>query len=516
MSIRAGINRFLRWTAAEQHLQGRRAWILFGLMAAGAALRLQQWLFCRSLWLDEAALAGNLRNRSFLELLLPLDGNQGAGIGFLWVQKALVSVFSDHEMVLRVLLLLAGIAALVLFARLAFTVLSGWAPFIALAFFAVSERQIYYANEAKQYGLDVFWALLLLVLAVQLLHSAQKARGLWPLGLLGFAAVWFSHPAVFVLAGTGMVLVWARWRKALPVSWPRLVAVGALWCVSFLLAYWVSLCALMANARLMDYWQSAFLPCSWPEGLYWLGRTIWEFFFDPVSLVPGLALPLFIFGAVILGRRSGKYLALLLLPALVTLVAAVLHKYPFQRRLVLFLAPAALLLVSESLGALGRAGARRLGRYRWLVWAAVGLLAVGTTWDSLRLTARRVVDPQVREHIRPLFLQVKQDWLPGDRLYVYRHSREPFRYYRERLDLGGLDWIQGRGNHRHADLFEEDLRSLADARRVWVLISHAKRAPLGGSPSEAAYILKLFGRLGPRRWHRGIPGSSLTLFSVER
>jgi hypothetical protein len=300
------------------------------------------------------------------------------------------------------------------------------------------------------------------------------------------------------------------------VSWPRLVAVGATWCVSFLLTCWVSLRALMANPRLLDYWQSAFLPWSWPEGLYWLGRSFVEFFYDPVSLVPGLALPLFIVGAVVLGRRNGKHLALLLLPMLLALLAAGLRKYPFQRRLVLFLAPAALLLVSESLGVLGWACARRFRRYRWLVWTAVGLLAVGTAWDSLRWTAHRVVDPQVREHIRPLFLQVKQDWLPGDRLYVYRHSGEPFRYYRERLDLGGLDWLQGRGDDRHADLFEEDLRSLADARRVWVLISHAERAPLGGSPSEGAYILKLFGRLGPRRWHREIPGSSLTLFSVER
>ena len=58
--------------------------ILFGTL-----LRLTQYLSNRSLWLDEAFLALNIVNRSFLQLLKPLDNNQGAPIGFLMLEKFL-------------------------------------------------------------------------------------------------------------------------------------------------------------------------------------------------------------------------------------------------------------------------------------------------------------------------------------------------------------------------------------------------------------------------------------------
>ncbi len=514
MSVRAGIKRFLRWTAAGQTLEGRRGWILSALLVSGALLRLQQWLFCRSLWLDEAALALNIRDRSLLELLSPLDHSQGAAVGFLWMQKALVLFLSDHEMVLRLGLLLAGIASLVLFARLAFSITSGLSPWIALAWFGFNDQQIYYANEAKQYGLDVFWTVLLLLLAVQLLRHAQDRPRVWPLGLLGFLAIWFSHPAVFVLAGIGLVLAWARWRKTLSVSWPRLFAVGGVWCGGFLLAFWVSLRALMANSVLLEYWESGFLPWSWPGGLYWLGRSFVEIFHNPVSLVPWLALPLCVLGGVVLGRANGKHLFLLLLPVLFTLMGAVLHIYPFRGRLVLFLVPVVILLGSHGAGFLAEVCARRWRRFRWVVWAAVGLLALGASWGSLRLTARRVTAPHAREHLRPLLLQMKKEWRPGDRLYIYRQSRPAYEYYRKRLHLGGLDRVEGLGDCRHAEQFKKDLRKLGGARRVWVLVTHHSGRSRAGF-DDRDYILDLFAVLGPRRWQRVKWDASLTLFEVE-
>jgi hypothetical protein len=418
-------------------------------------------------------------------------------------------------MVLRLFLLLAGLASLILFTRLVFSILSGLAPWIALILFTINERQIYYANEAKQYGLDVFWALLLLLLAIQLLRAGQGARRIWPLGLLGFLAIWFSHPAVFILAGVGLVLGWARWKNALEVSWPRLVAVGALWVGGFLLSFWISLQALMANSMLQEYWQSAFMPWSWPEGMLWTGRALLDFFVNPGALVVGLALPLFVVGAVVLGRQNGRYLALLLLPAGFTLVAAAFHLYPFQERLILFLAPVAIGLTAQGAGALAEFGARRWERHRKLVWVLLGLLVLGVGWDSLRRTAVRAGDTRARDHIRPMLMEMHAAWQPGDRLYVYSHSWAPWRYYQTRLGLGDLDWVQGRADRQTASLFTEELRRFQDARRVWVLVSRYSRQPFYDCSDERAYILKLFARLGSRRWHREVPGASLTLFSGE-
>ncbi|MDE5108199.1 MAG: hypothetical protein O4808_14405, partial [Trichodesmium sp. St17_bin3_1_1] len=57
------------------------------IIAFGVALRLIQYLSNRSLWADEAVLALNIVNRSYLELMQPLDYDQGAPIGFLIVEK---------------------------------------------------------------------------------------------------------------------------------------------------------------------------------------------------------------------------------------------------------------------------------------------------------------------------------------------------------------------------------------------------------------------------------------------
>jgi len=57
------------------------------VIAAGFVFRLSQYVANRSLWGDEGALALNIVNRSFLELAEPLDRNQGAPLGFLFVEK---------------------------------------------------------------------------------------------------------------------------------------------------------------------------------------------------------------------------------------------------------------------------------------------------------------------------------------------------------------------------------------------------------------------------------------------
>ena len=69
------------------------AWIIIGF---GILIRLIQYLYNRSLWADEAVLALNIVNRSYLELLQPLDYDQAAPIGFLLVEKLAVQLFGNN------------------------------------------------------------------------------------------------------------------------------------------------------------------------------------------------------------------------------------------------------------------------------------------------------------------------------------------------------------------------------------------------------------------------------------
>src|SRR5687767_12002909 len=73
------------------------------LVAFGALLRIIQYAANRSLWLDEAAFARNVLDRSFAQLLLPLDYLQTPPMGFLLFEKLAVSVFGGSEYALRLL-----------------------------------------------------------------------------------------------------------------------------------------------------------------------------------------------------------------------------------------------------------------------------------------------------------------------------------------------------------------------------------------------------------------------------
>jgi len=75
--------------------------IVWGFIVFGILVRLRQYLFDRSLWLDESFLALNIIHRSAAGLLKPLDYNQAAPLGFLLLQKAAARYLGSGELVLR-------------------------------------------------------------------------------------------------------------------------------------------------------------------------------------------------------------------------------------------------------------------------------------------------------------------------------------------------------------------------------------------------------------------------------
>jgi hypothetical protein len=65
-------------------------WLPVVAVALGIALRTVEWLRNRSLWLDEYAIVDNLSHRGYRRLLLPLDQNQGAPVGWLWAERTAI------------------------------------------------------------------------------------------------------------------------------------------------------------------------------------------------------------------------------------------------------------------------------------------------------------------------------------------------------------------------------------------------------------------------------------------
>ena len=139
---------------------GSKIW-WWGLICLGVVVRIFQYLFNRSLWLDEAGLAVNIVNRSFLELFRPLDCQQAAPIGFLLVEKCLVQLFGNNEYVLRLFPFICGVASLFLFYKLTRDYIQTRTVLLPVGLLAISALQVRYSSEVKQYSTDMAVALLL-------------------------------------------------------------------------------------------------------------------------------------------------------------------------------------------------------------------------------------------------------------------------------------------------------------------------------------------------------------------
>ena len=185
------------------HSATARRHIIPGLICFGIILRTAQYIFNRSLWVDEAMLALNIIDTPFSELLKPLEYNQGAPIGFLAIEILIVQLLGTSEYALRLFPFVCGVISLMLFVRVGKHFVENKSVIIAIALFAISYKLIFYSSEVKQYSSDVAIALLLYGTMVSIHAVGLNLARVLALGIIGAVALWFSHPATFILAGIG-------------------------------------------------------------------------------------------------------------------------------------------------------------------------------------------------------------------------------------------------------------------------------------------------------------------------
>lgn len=146
------------------------------------------------------------------------------------------SLFGNHEAVLRLPSLLAGLGSLVLSWRLARRCFGPSAALLAIAFLAFSPPHVWYSVENKANMLVLF----LSVLAVDLALRAAEAPRSWRRWLLTVAVLLLALGThSYALATAGSVLGWLSWRAwhdrrlRLPVVAASVVTMGA-WLPLFL------------------------------------------------------------------------------------------------------------------------------------------------------------------------------------------------------------------------------------------------------------------------------------------
>ena len=467
----------------------RVATATWGLVALGAALRLRQYFSGRSLWIDEAMLALNVLGRSFTGLLRPLDHHQYAPLGFLFLEKLATTLFGGSENALRLVPLLAGLAALPAFGAMARRVAaSDAASLVALALFALCGPLVYYASETKQYSGDVLIAVLLLGAALPRLDEPPTPREAAGLAAAGAAAIWFSHPAVFVLAGIGVVLLAASVRGGDARALGRVLAMGGAWAASFAASWALMLRHGTADRTIGDYWMSAFAPFppkSFTELRWYLGHLI-SVFTDPLGFEAaswGIAVLAFLCGALFAFRGRALRLALLLSPVGFALAASASKSYPFDGRFLHFAVPGLLLVVAE-----GAEWIRHSGRDGGLAALVVGLLFL---FPVARAT-ERLERPPTHQELRAVLAAVRPRLLPGDLLYGFRSSPS-FDYYLPGFGIARARYVSGLKRQDDWAGYARDLGRLR-GKRVWVVFANLSDREAEGAVPFFRYALDALGR----------------------
>jgi len=341
----------------------RTAWgaVATSFITAGAGVRLLQYFSQGELYVDDARLALNVAARSLGGLTQPLDHGQAAPIPFLWIEKVMTLVGGVNEYALRALPVLAGIAGLVLLWKVGRRAFGEQPAALATCLGAFSTFLIGYGSAVKQYTSDALVTLLVMWLVIDVLRAAYDRAAWWRLAAGGAAALWISHPAVFVLAGAALALPASAAVRAVP-TWRRRYAFTTIgWAGMFAVTYFFVYQEGATDTFLRGFWDMTFLSPGAPDfagramravramlvpPLVWPGGTL----LGTPLVLGGLTTLAFVAGLVAMFRTRGLSLVLLCAgPYIAVFGAAMLGKYPPVDRLLLFAAPLLFFIYASAL-----------------------------------------------------------------------------------------------------------------------------------------------------------------------
>lgn len=321
--------------------------IPFAIVAAMAAWNLG---VARTLWMDEAMLALNFRERPTLRLLQPLAYNQVAPIGFLLVEKCFGVLGDFSNLSLRIFPFLGFLTGWLGFYKGLHEIFKdskGWPELLGLLY-GLTFSPLTYSVEVKQYTFDMLiWSWAFYGLAAWLNGQIDLTRRshLLGLSLVGSGFLLFSNVAVIILfaAGSGVLIHLfrlKRWGEMKPA-----MLMLASWVGTFGIYYLLFIHQHPGRAFMLKYWSriDAFMPMN-AEAFTWLQKTLNDYFAFVFSLpyeeVRGGIIWAILAGiGWISGRKSWALTAFLLIPLLAHLGLSGLQMYPFRSRLALWHLP---------------------------------------------------------------------------------------------------------------------------------------------------------------------------------
>lgn len=376
-------------------------WLWAGIISLGVVAVLRQYLFAHSYWYDEAFLVLAVRARGYADLLGAQPYNLMSTPLFLWAARLLYDLGGAGELVLRLPALVAGLLSLLVMVPLARRIVGGPAALLAVAWLAFSRHLVLHSCDLRPYTLDLLVAELVLWSTVLLLRRPHHLAAVG-LGVLALVAPWASFPSVFCLGGAALALLCVIRTRAGFLWWG---AFNLTVLLSGLAHWWFSARHLLAYPGMTDHWG----PHGWGgfpgTNLFaWLVTRPYEVANYGTRDLGSVVALLALVGGIALARRKPALLVLLIGPFALTLVAALLGKYPLAHRTGFFLLPSVWLLAACGIAALPR---------RPAVALACCLLVA---WDGAHLL-RGLVQPDGRYDFRGAYALIHERQQPDDAIW---------------------------------------------------------------------------------------------------
>jgi|RhiMetdeSRZDD1v2_1073273.scaffolds.fasta_scaffold176880_1 hypothetical protein len=478
---------------------------LWVILCIGFALRLRQYLFSRSLWLDEASLALNIVEKPFSELLSPLAYGQGEPIGFVLLEKLVVSMFGPSELAFRFLPFLASVLSLFLFLHLATRCVNPTASRIALAIFVISDSLVYYSAEAKRYSFEILASLLLYQSCFYVKSNVMTAWRTFLFGSLGVIVIWFSYPSIFVLAGIGISLLTFSIVRHERGKTAIFLFACLFWFISFLTCYFVSI---RHYQSITSGWHTLFFPISSSpisQGRWLLSSVIGVFQSGVGLYFPGLALLTFICGCVSFFPLKKGVFIILILPILLSLLVSSFGKYPFGGRFMLFSVPVLIIIMSNGIVLL-------IDKLKDGLPIAGASIIILLFLHPLYLAVFNFISPQTKEEMRSIIDYLISNHKANDKVYLYGPAHNTGKYYLDYQYKTNIDYIVGLRRSKNLADYIRDLDKIRGYKRAWIIFSQVVN---NGGVNEEKFFLYHLDSIGVRLDAFKSPGASVYLYDLS-
>ena len=428
-------------------------------------------------------LALNIVNHSYLELLEPLDMNQVAPIGFIYIEKFLASLFGNEDWSLRIFPFISFLLSIPLIFKLNKQLFNS--TFIALfscALFSLNITLIEYSSEVKQYSSDVLICLILVTSALDY-YNSRTNKTLILYSVISVLAIWFSNIAIiiiFTLMFYGLIKTFFIDRKLSKCIIPILLGIS-----SFTIYYFLFINNHPTREMMVDYWstENAFLPqniFSAEFYIFFFEKT--KMIFDNLFSVTYFWVIAFIFYSIGLfsNFKNRTLIFLLVVPQVIHFTLSALKIYPVDERLILYLTPFFITLLSAGSFIAYKYINKKIIKLPLIVLILPALLNIYSLFKNLPIEKQ-----EVKECMEFINNKIKQ----GDNIYVSYTSRPAFDFYKNQFPQINKceSIIVSKSDYKNTDLSKYD-ELLTFKGKTWVVFSHPHKI-FGTDLFEKDYVL---------------------------